>query len=129
MRFRVFVHDRNDVPVQGVRVELSHWKLHCNGIASAKFEATGETNENGVFSTQLQSVYPTYQITTHDDEIRIKLSARISYQSIDAQAASWSEQWVYNVRALQTLPMSGSSSGGYRERMLLHEVILEYPYP
>jgi hypothetical protein len=129
MRFRVFVHDRNDVPVQGVRVELKHWKLHCDGTASLQSEVAGDTAENGVLSTQAQSVYPTYQITTHDDDIRISLTARAAYQSIDAQAFSWSDQWVYNVRALQRLPMSGGSSGGYRERTLLHEVILEYPYP
>jgi hypothetical protein len=129
MRFRVFVHNNDDIPVQGVRVEFHYWKLHCNGTSSYQFKKEGETNENGVFSTELTPTYNTFKIDTFDDEIRIRMSARISYQSVDAQAHSWSDNWVYNQTALSRLPLSGTSSGAYRERMLNQETTLVYPWP
>jgi hypothetical protein len=118
LRIRVEVSDGTS-PVGEVGVGIEHWKVHCDGSHSQHRRFQGETAPGGVYSTELATVYPTFNIDNDRDAVVVDLLA-------------WKDGWEHREQRrfphseLKNLPAPRTDAFGRPQRRLVVEFELTY---
>ena len=110
-KFRVEVSDAQGGPVDGATVEIGFWKVHCNGDQSQHFVKEGTTGAEGVFSTELHTVYETFSFSNTEGVLWVQVAVLKD---------GWTETMsrIHTYYQLLSLPKAGSDPNDKERRLV-----------